>query len=226
MSDGGNATRHARHPNGDIERRMAQVAIQLSTVDLETVDSGLREAHARFLRQYQDALVTFGPIRNADGSPAGYAYQTDFPGTTMEAMHRFLAEDPFTNAGLIHACSVNGWRCALKVRQASMKPRPGLQGFFFYGIGKPNVTARRNEVVDAHRAHLMAVDESNCVSRGPITNGEAKEWLGSAMIYEFLDRRALDAFFEIEPYCASGLYERIDIYHWRPGELAAARRAS
>ena len=204
---------------------MAQVAIQHSAVDLDAVDSSLREAHARFLRANEDRLVTFGPIRHADGSPAGYAYQADFPGTTMEAMHRFLAEDPYTVAGLYHACSVSAWKCMLKNRQLSMPRRPGLRGFFFYGIGKPNVTARRNEVVDAHRSHLMAIDENHCVSRGPITNGAGKEWLGSAMVYEFPDRHAFDVFFEKEPYCTSGLYQRIDIYHWQRGEVAIAHRA-
>jgi uncharacterized protein YciI len=200
---------------------MAQIAIQHAVIDLEAADASLRAAHARFLRRHQDVLVTFGPIWHADGTPAGYAYQTDFPGTSLEAMHRFLADDPFTTAGLVHASNVSGWKCALDVRQATLPRRPGYQGFFFYGLGRPNVTARRNAVLDAHRAHLKAVDESNCVARGPITNGAGVEWLGSAMVYEFSDQRALDAFFEQEPYCASGLYQRVEIYQWRRGEIAA-----
>jgi hypothetical protein len=56
-------------------------------VDLTAAELSLRAAHARFLKQHRDVLVTFGPIRRADGAPAGYAYQTDFPGTTADTMH-------------------------------------------------------------------------------------------------------------------------------------------
>ena len=199
---------------------MAQVAVLRSNLDLDALAPSLRDAHARFLSDCLDALVTFGAILHEDGAPAGYAYQTDFPGTTIEPMLRFLLDDPLSRAGLFYSTTVHGWNCALRQRQASMLVRPGLQDFFFHGIGKPNVTARRNEILNAHRAHLMPVDEAHCISRGPLTNAEGKDWLGSAMVYEFADRRALDDFFKDEPYCTNGLYQRIDIYRWRRGMAA------
>ena len=79
---------------------MGQVALQFTTTDLAAAEPSLRSAHARFLKKHRDVLVTFGPIRLQDGAPAGYAYQTDFPGTTADAMRPFLAEDPFAQAGL------------------------------------------------------------------------------------------------------------------------------
>jgi uncharacterized protein YciI len=101
-----------------------------------------------------------------------------------------------------------------------MPPR-NLNGFFFHGTAVPNATARRNAIVDAHRAHLMPKDDSNCVSRGPLTDATGEPWLGSAMVYEFDDRAALDAFFRDEPYCVNGIYQTIDLYGWRRGVMAA-----
>jgi uncharacterized protein YciI len=45
-------------------------------------------------------------------------------------------------------------------------------------------------------------------------------WLGSAMVYEFESRAALDDFFSTEPYCTSGIYERVEIYDWQRGVMA------
>jgi uncharacterized protein YciI len=200
---------------------LGQVALQFATVDLSALEKPLRDAHARFLGKNKDVLVTFGPIGHADRTPAGYAYQTDFPGTAVEALRGFLSEDPFAKAGLYRTARIKGWRCALGHRQATMSPRPELQGFFFYGIGKQNVTERRNTLVDLHRAHLMPKDDSNCVSRGGLTDESGASWLGSAMVYEFPDRESFDEFFKVEPFCTNGLYEHIDIFHWQRGEMAA-----
>jgi uncharacterized protein YciI len=200
---------------------VGQVAVQYTTSDFSSLEQPLREAHARFLKKHKDQLVTFGPIRHADRTPVGYAYQTDFPGTAPETLREFLSEDPFAKAGLYGSASVSGWRCALGHRQAMMPARPGLQGFFFYGIAKPNVTESRNALGDLHRAHLRPRDNTNCLSRGGLTDVGGTTWLGSAMVYEFPDRDALDEFFEKEPFRTNGLYERIDIFHWQRGEMAA-----
>jgi uncharacterized protein YciI len=199
---------------------MAQAALQLMTTAFELLPASLREAHAAFLCERRDALVTFGPIRHADGTPAGYAYQTDYRGTSVEPMLVFLRDDPLTKAGVVHGSIARGWRCALKHRQPAMPERPGLRGFFFFGIGKPNITAKRNSIVEAHRAHLMQVDESNCLSRGFLTDTGATEWLGSAMVYEFADRAALEEVFAAEPYCTHGIYERIVVFDWQRGTMA------
>jgi uncharacterized protein YciI len=199
---------------------MGQVAVQWTTIDLTAVAPSLAAAHASFLKSHRDVLVTFGPIRNADGTPAGYVYQTDLPGTTADAMAPFLAEDPFAQEGLYTSSFVSGWKCALAHRQPTMPVRPGFEGFFFRGTAVPNATARRNAIVDAHRNHLMPKDDTNCLSRGPLTDATGEPWLGSAMVYEFPDREALDAFFRDEPYCVNGIYQVIDIYEWRRGLMA------
>ena len=83
------------------------------------------------------------------------------------------------------------------------------------------MTEKRAEIVQPHIRHLNQVDETNCVSRGPFTNLEGKTWEGSAMVYEFESREALQHFFHDEPYCVNGLDERIDLYDWQRGEMAA-----
>jgi len=200
---------------------MAQAALQLMTTDFDSLPVSLRAEHAAFLREWHDALVTFGPIRHADGTPAGYAYQCDYSGTSVEPMMVFLRDDPLTKAGVVHGSIARGWRCALKHRQPAMPERPDLRGFFFFGIGKPNITAKRSSIVEAHRAHLMQLDDTSCLARGFLTDVGATEWLGSAMVYEFTDRAALEAFFATEPYCTNGIYERIDIFDWQRGTMAA-----
>ena len=101
-----------------------------------------------------------------------------------------------------------------------MPVRAGLKGFFFHGIGKPNMTAKRSEIVQPHIKHLNQVDVTNCIARGPLTNLTGETWEGSGMVYEFANREALLQFFRDEPYCVNGLYERIDLYDWQRGEMA------
>jgi len=198
---------------------MAQVIIRRSTVDLVGLPRSLREDHAHFLAQWRAALVTYGPIFRG-AAPAGYLYQTDLPGNVPEAVARFIAEDPFALAGIYEEDVVGDWHCALATRQATAPPRPGLQGFFFHGTAKPGITDFRNTIVPAHRAHLQQKDSSNCLARGYLTDVGGKTWLGSAMVYEFESRAALDDFFRGEPYCTNGIYERVEIYDWQRGVMA------
>ena len=197
---------------------MAQVIIRRSTIDLGGLPKTMREDHARFLADRREGLVTFGPIFRGE-APAGYLYQTDLPGVVPNAVARFMAEDPLAVNGVVESDEVSDWHCALPTRQATAPMRPGLQGFFFHGTGKPGITDFRNTIVAAHRAHLQQRDASNCLSRGYLTDAGGKMWLGSAMIYEFESRAALDDFFKDEPYCTNGIYQKIDIYDWRRGVM-------
>jgi uncharacterized protein YciI len=197
---------------------MAQTIIRRSSVDLIGLPKSLRADHARFLARWRGALVTYGPIFRG-AAPAGYLYQTDLPGNVPDAVADFRAEDPFALAGIYEGDEISDWHCALETRQPTAPPRPGLWGFFFHGTAKPGVTDFRNTIVPAHRAHLQPTDASNCLARGYLTDAGGKVWLGSAMVYEFASRAALDDFFRDEPYCTNGIYERIDIYDWRRGVM-------
>jgi uncharacterized protein len=197
---------------------MAQVVIRRSTIDLGGLPQTIAAEHARFLRNWRDVLVTYGAIFRG-AAPAGYVYQTDLPGHVPEAIARFMAEDPLAANGVVEADELSDWHCALATRQATASERPGLRGFFFHGIGKPDITAFRNTIVPAHRAHLQPKDAANCLARGYLTDAGGEVWLGSAMVYEFASRGAFDDFFRDEPYCTNGIYRTIDIYDWRRGRL-------
>jgi uncharacterized protein YciI len=203
---------------------MAQLIIRRSTLDLLGLPKSLRNDHAQFLARRRDALVTFGPIfrgpASSGAAPAGYLYQLDLPGTVPEAVSGFLAEDPLAVNGVVEEDELSQWHCALATRQPTAPARPGLRGFFFHGIGKPGITEFRNTVVPAHRAHLQPKDQTNCLSRGYLTDAGGQVWLGSAMVYEFASRAALDDFFRDEPYCTGGIYDKIDIYDWQRGVMA------
>jgi len=198
---------------------MAQVIIRRSTVDLLGLPKSLADDHAGFLAHWRGALVTFGPIFRGS-APAGYLYQTDLPGNVPQAVAKFIAQDPLAVNGVVESDEISDWHCALATRLPTAPPRPGLRGFFFHGIGKPGITEFRNTIVPAHRAHLQQKDKSNCLSRGYLTDSGGKVWLGSAMVYEFESRAALDDFFRTEPYCTNGIYERVEIYDWQRGVVS------
>jgi uncharacterized protein YciI len=196
---------------------VAQTIIRYSSVDPQGLPMAVQAEHARFLGAHRRFLVTYGPLQ-LNGASAGYLYQLDLP--DRPAVARFLYDDPLAHAGLFYATITSEWHCALPHRLPEMPPRPGTAGFFFYGIGKPDMTGLRNAILDLHRAHLLPKDESHCLSRGYLTDRDGTVWMGSAMVYEFRDRTGFDDFFRNEPYCAHGLYQRIDIYDWRRGTLA------
>lgn len=197
---------------------MAQVVIRRSTIDLGGLPRTMRSEHARFLRNWRDALVTFGAIFR-DDAPEGYLYQTDLPGHVPDAVARFMAEDPLAANGVVETDELSDWHCALATRQPTAPLRPGLSGFFFHGIGKPGITAFRNSIVPAHRAYLQPMDAGHCLARGYLTDADGQVWRGSAMVYEFANRAALDDFFRDEPYCRHGIYQTIDVYDWRRGGI-------
>ena len=199
---------------------MAQIVIRRSTIDLVGLPKTLLADHAAFLGRWRGALVTYGPIWHDGGAPAGYVYQLDLPGIVPDAVAGFVAEDPFALAGVCEATETSDWHCALPTRLPTAPLRPGLKGFFFHGIGKPNITDFRNTIVPAHRAHLQQKDASNCLSRGYLTDAGGKVWLGSAMVYEFASRTALDDYFRNEPYCTNGIYQQVEIYDWQRGVMA------
>jgi hypothetical protein len=198
---------------------MAQVIIRRSTIDLGGLPTTMRAEHGRFLRNWRDALITFGAIFRGP-APAGYLYQTDLPGNAPQAVARFMAEDPLAANGVVEADEISDWHRALTTRQPTAPPRPGLRGFFFHGTGKPGITEFRNTLVPAHRAHLQPKDAGNCLARGYLTDAGGQSWLGSAMVYEFESRAILDDFFKDEPYCTGGIYEKIEIYDWQRGVIA------
>ena len=140
---------------------LAQVVIRRSTIDLPGLPRSLRDNHARFLREWREVLVTYGPIFRGD-APAGYLYQLDLPGTVPEATARFLAEDPLAVNGVVESDEISDWHCALATRQPVLlldEPTSGLdpdaQREVLEAIAR--LRGKRTVVMVTHRAEPLAV---------------------------------------------------------------------
>lgn len=70
-----------------------------------------RSAHLEFLERNKNLLLACGAKLNDDGSDAGggiYIIDVD----SREAAQQFIAEDPFTEAGLFAEVRITHWRKA------------------------------------------------------------------------------------------------------------------
>ena len=166
----------------------ASLHFSITTVDFDAVTRSLRAEHARIPCKAQGRAGHFrsDPARRLD---TGRLRVSDgFPGTEAERIRPFLAEDPLRRRGFIAPLQSAAGAARSAHRQPTAPLRAEFQGFFFHGIAKPNVTERRNALVEAHQAHLRPKDNTNCLARGGLTEKTGKEWFGSAMVYEFPNR--------------------------------------
>ncbi|WP_322030335.1 YciI family protein [Paraburkholderia sp. J76] len=70
-----------------------------------------RDAHLEFLASNKELLLACGAKLNDDGSSAGGGiYIVDLE--TREEAERFIAQDPFTHAGLFESVKIVRWRKA------------------------------------------------------------------------------------------------------------------
>lgn len=64
-------------------------------------------------------------------------------------------------------------------------------------------------------AHLAYATESGVVSLGGPFLDEAGEMCGSMIVLAVEDRAAAENFAANDPYALAGLFERVDIQHWK-----------
>ncbi|MEE2526581.1 YciI family protein [Hyphobacterium sp. HN65] len=67
-----------------------------------------RESHLTFLDTAGDRLKLAGPLLSEQGEMIGSLLVVDFD--TLEAVHDWLADDPYTKAGLFREVNVTGFR--------------------------------------------------------------------------------------------------------------------
>lgn len=70
-----------------------------------------RDAHLAFLEENRSLLLACGAKLNDDGSNAGGGVYVVDVGTRTEA-EQFIAQDPFSLAGLFERVSITRWRKA------------------------------------------------------------------------------------------------------------------
>ena len=135
----------------------------------------------------------------------------------------FLAAEPLNSNGVYREVVVRRWQSGLERRQRDFPREDGQVFWYVRGHGKPGAHSRREEIVDAQRAHLAPFDETVIVARGPILDDVGRDWQGSANLIAMAGRAELEAFMADWPYCRAGLYERVEIERYRfggrPGQI-------
>lgn len=92
--------------------------------------------------------------------------------------------------------------------------------FVFMGIDRPDVTATRERVRDAHRAYLKQ-DHANCrfVSGGPLLTEPNGTMCGSLLIFEAATYEDVAKVVAGDPYAQADLFDRHELrtLNWTVG---------
>jgi uncharacterized protein YciI len=190
--------------------------------DADTRDRRLqvREDHWAFMDGYAEGMIARGPTLAADGeTPTGSMHVVELPDES--AAETFAFEEPNYKAGIYSDVMIRQWTNALKRTMWDFEgDSEANRRFLFIGHGRggEDVTARRNELLQAHRDFLAPPAKMRQqILRGPLWDRAGETWLGSLFLLEAPDRAAAEAFFDGEPYTRDGLYERTELHDWRFG---------
>lgn len=169
----------------------------------------VRTRHRQYLEQQAGHLIARGATQSDDGtSIRGSIFFVEFP--DRAALDRFLADEPFTQAGVYMGTEVFRWNNALNRAAGQYTGKEGQALWYLRGYARPGMDDRRRALFDQHGAYLEAREEQ-IVVRGGVFADDGESWLGSAMVVALPERAAADAFAASEPFCANGLFERISI---------------
>lgn len=179
-----------------------------------------REEHWTFMDGYADVMIGRGPTQTPDGSGhTGSMHIVDLP--DLEAAKVFAYDEPYAKAGVFEDIMIRRWTNALDRTMWDFEgDAEANQRFLFIGHGRvgPDVTERRNALLEAHRAFLAPPEKMrHQILRGPLWDETGETWTGSLFLLEAKDRSAAEAFFEGEPYTEGGLYEHTELHGWRFG---------
>jgi hypothetical protein len=90
--------------------------------------------------------------------------------------------------------------------------------FVLIGRDRPGTGDLRQSLRPAHQAHFFAPRE-DCVgvAGGPLLDEKGREMVGTLLVFEAVDRAAVDRFFADDPYNTGGLFASVEIIAWRWG---------
>ena len=86
----------------------------------------------------------------------------------------------------------------------------------------PEAPARRQQARAAHFDLIRPMAAAGEIKAGGAILDEAGGMTGSAVIVDFPDRAALDAWLARDPYVTQGVWRRIEVLPFRLGVLAGA----
>ncbi len=188
------------------------------TDDPEAADkrAAFRADHWTYFDDHRDHFIARGATTTDDlERTLSSVIYVEFD--TWDDVHAFLAAEPLNRNGVYREVIVRRWRSGIERRQRDFPRRDGQAFWYVRGHGKPGSHVRREEIVEAQRAHLAPFDETHVVARGPILDDDGNDWQGSANLICMPSRDELEAFLADWPYCKAGLYERVEIERYRFG---------
>ncbi len=90
--------------------------------------------------------------------------------------------------------------------------------FVLIGRDRPGTGDLRQSLRPAHQAHFFA-PQPDCsgVAGGPLLDDSGQHMVGSLLVFEAVDRAAVDSFIAADPYNRADLFETVEIIPWRWG---------
>jgi uncharacterized protein YciI len=90
--------------------------------------------------------------------------------------------------------------------------------FVLIGRDRPATGDLRKSLRPAHQAHFFAARPDCCgVAGGPLLDPSGEDMVGSLLVFEAVDRSAVDRFVAQDPYVQADLFESVEIIPWRWG---------
>jgi uncharacterized protein YciI len=181
-----------------------------------TLREELAEAHWAFMDRYAAAMVARGPTLTADETiMTGSMHIVDLPDAA--AAQDFAFAEPYYRAGIFREVLMHRWRNKLERTMWEFEGDPGHnRRFLIIGRGKPEAS----QPYDALRPGYRQFAESyrpRLIAYGPLLSDDGSAWVGSALLAEMPDRAAVDALLKHDPCAQAGLYQSLEIHHWRFG---------
>lgn len=168
------------------------------------------ERHWSFMDGYAEQMIARGPTLSApDGEMTGSMHLVELP--SPEAAQVFAFQEPFFQAGVFSEMLVRRWHNEL-ARTMWEFTGPGGQRFLVIGTGHPSSEGASAEQL----GYLRSQAAQNLIAHGP-TFSEQDEWIGSVTLLELPDLAAAEQLMNDSPAARAGLYERLEIHHWRFG---------
>jgi len=90
--------------------------------------------------------------------------------------------------------------------------------FALIGEDRPGTGELRQALRPAHQAHFSR-PRADCVgvAGGPLLDDAQETMTGTLLVFEAVDRAAVERFFAEDPYNTGGLFETMRILPWRWG---------
>lgn len=187
-----------------------------SKPDTDALRDATIDAHRAFLDGYRQVTWYSGPLFTDDNRNAiGSLRLIEFP--DREAALAYIDADPYTQAGIFEAITVERWKPELNVRQRDYSRKDGTMQFVIHCRDKPGAEARRAPLRQAHLEYFDA-HKDGVVVHGPLLDDAGNQPIGAVLILDVVDKAQAEAFWRDEPFNRAGVYD-FTMERWRFGHV-------